>query len=162
MYRSLNAGFLHYKTDAVYKCQIYKAIRREKKLIFFRFFHWDLAKMKRIKAFDANLFNSQWERKHWRTCILAVCKWDRKSSIETFILGPTYMYIYTHHTYIDISLYIQHTALTAKQKCIVVTYVHNERWARKKTFFNEMLQICLFVGLTAREKWKFTINVMNL
>lgn len=81
----------------------------EEKTNFFRFFHWDLAKMKRKKAFWANLFNSQWERKHWRTCILAVCKWDRKSSIETFILGPTYMYICIHHTYIDISIHTTHS-----------------------------------------------------
>lgn len=69
-------------------------------------------------------------REYWSTCILVVFEWDRKSSIETFILGPTYRCIHT--SYIWIYPYIQHTALTAKQKCIVESHTCTMKKRREK------------------------------
>lgn len=163
------ASILHYNTDAVYKCQIYKAIEW-KKISFFSLLPWRFGKNETEKAFYANLFNSQWEREHWRTCILAVCKWDRKSSIETFILGPTYMYIYTrthtHTSYVYRYIYTYNTQHWQPSKNMYSSHIRAQRTMKKKKLFS--MKCYRFADLLNRQRekesneWKFAINLMQI
>lgn len=140
-------SILHWRSVQMSNIQM-----REKKWDFFLCFPLRFGQNWNEKKHFLRIYLIRNETKHWTTCILVVCKWNRKSSIETFILGPIYIWMYK---YIHISIYTTHSI--DSQAKMYSSHIRAQ-W-RKKSFI-EILQICSTAERKRAEKkrWMETLD----